>query len=222
MKNAHLLRTVLIWDMDGTLIDSSEGILGSVRLTVQELGLPPVPETRIREFIGPPLQHSFHRLCGLPEAEAHRATEIYREHYAAQGIRQARVYDGLLNALERSAAMGVRHAVATNKKQDAAEEVCRIFGLDRFIDMVQGNNIMGDRRKSDMILQCLQHFGAKRTDALMIGDSIYDARGAEGAGVDFLAALYGFGFASPDDLADIPHAGMIFSPEGLLPFLTGA
>lgn len=105
MKNAHLLRTVLIWDMDGTLIDSSEGILGSVRLTVQELGLPPVPETRIREFIGPPLQHSFHRLCGLPEAEAQRATEIYREHYAAQGIRQARVYDGLLDALERSAAM---------------------------------------------------------------------------------------------------------------------
>ena len=55
---------------------------------------------------------------------------IYRAHYAAEGIRRARVYDGLFAVLEQSAAMGVRHAVATNKKQDAAEEVCRIFGLD--------------------------------------------------------------------------------------------
>lgn len=215
-------RSVLLWDMDGTLIDSSEGILGCVRLAVQDMGLPPVPEERIREFIGPPLQHSFHHLCGLPEAEAQRATDIYRAHYAAEGIRRARVYDGLFAVLEQSAAMGVRHAVATNKKQDAAEEVCCIFGLDRFIHVVRGNNTEGCRKKSDMMLECLREFGAKREHALMIGDSSFDSRGAEEAGIDFLAALYGFGFQSPDDLAGTAHIGIVRSPEEVMAFLKHA
>ena len=215
-------RSVLLWDMDGTLIDSSEGILGCVRLAVQDMGLPPVPEERIREFIGPPLQHSFHHLCGLPEAEAQRATDIYRAHYAAEGIRRARVYDGLFAVLEQSAAMGVRHAVATNKKQDAAEEVCRIFGLDRFIHVVRGNNTEGCRKKSDMMLECLREFGAKREHALMIGDSSFDSRGAEEAGIAFLATLYGFGFQSPDDLAGTAHIGIVRSPEEVMAFLKHA
>lgn len=214
-------RSVLLWDMDGTLIDSSEGILGCVRLTVRELGLPPVPEDRIQEFIGPPLQYSFHHLCGLPEAEAQRATDIYRSHYVADGIGRARVYDGLFDVLEQSAARGVRHAVATNKKQEAAERVCRIFGLDRFISVVRGNNLNGDRKKSDMMLECLREFDAEREEALMIGDSAFDSRGAAEAGIDFLAALYGFGFKNSGDLAGIPHIGVLRTPSDILPFLGG-
>ncbi len=219
MSRSSLHRSVLLWDMDGTLLDSSEGILGCVRRTVRELGLPPVPEDRIQEFIGPPLQHSFHHLCGLPEAEAQRATDIYRSHYAVDGIGRARVYDGLFDVLEQSAAMGIRHAVATNKKQDAAEEVCRIFGLDRFIRVVRGNNTEGNRKKSDMMLECLRLFDTARENALMIGDSPFDSRGAEEAGIDFLAAMYGFGFKSAADLAGTAHIGMVRAPAEIMSFL---
>lgn len=73
-----------------------------------------------------------------------------------------------------------------------------------------------------MMLECLREFGAKREHALMIGDSSFDSRGAEEAGIDFLAALYGFGFQSPDDLAGTAHIGIVRSPEEVMAFLKHA
>ena len=213
--------SVMLWDMDGTLINSAEGVTGSARLAVAELGLPPVPEERLTEFIGPPLHWSFEHLCGLSPEDAQAAIPVYRKYYVEGGaIFKARVYDGIIEVLRRSAEMGVRHAVATNKKEDLAVRVCEHFGLMPYFTLVEGSDAAGLRSKSDMMLECLRKLGASREEALMIGDSSYDANGAEEAGIAFLPAMYGFGFRSDADIEKVPHIGKALRPLDILDFIT--
>ena len=212
--------SVMLWDMDGTLINSAEGVTGSAKLAMRELGLKPLPEGRLTEFIGPPLHWSFENLCGLSPEAAQAAIPVYRKYYVeGGGIFRAEVYDGIIEVLRRSKEAGIRHAIATNKKQELAEKVCEHFGLLPYISLVEGSDAAGLRTKPDMMLACLEKLGASREEALMIGDSHYDGDGAKNAGISFLPAMYGFGFHKENDLDAIPHIGYAMQPLDILKFV---
>ncbi|MCR5087922.1 MAG: HAD-IA family hydrolase [Oscillospiraceae bacterium] len=203
-----------IFDLDGTLLDTSPGILESVCYAAEKLGYPSLPRERLLTFIGPPLKASFMRCWGCDEAEAERLTEAYREHYRGGALLYARPYEGIAELLEALRQDGLRLAVATNKPQAFSERILRHFELDRCFHVIHGADFEGQLTKADLIRACAADAGADASDCVMIGDTEHDARGAEEAGVPFLAVTYGFGFRRAEDVS-FPHVGTADSPAGI-------
>ena len=207
----------VIFDLDGTLTDSKEGIFACVQYALEKMGrVVPPPET-LRRFIGPPLAESFIRYCGMTESEASRATDLYRERYNPVGWKENAVYPGIRALLHSLKDEGAYLAVATGKPQKASEEILRYFGLLPCLDAVAGaalSDLHAD--KAELIRRVLPE--GKR--AVMVGDTVSDLAAAEHCGIPAVAALYGYGDraelmqAKPAYAAEDPKAlGRILCPD---------
>lgn len=196
----------VIFDLDGTLLDTSPGILESVRYAIEKLGYPPLPTHTLLTFIGPPLRDSFVRCCHCGTEEAGALTESYRECYRAGALLNAKPYDGIFETCRSLREMGVKTAVATSKPQVFADRILRHFELARFFDFIHGADLDGKLKKSDIIKLCVKDSGALPAECVMVGDTEHDARGAEEAGVKFLAVSYGFG--TLETMLQYPNIGV--------------
>ena len=206
---------MVIFDLDGTLLDTSPGILECVRYASEKLGYPELPHEKLLTFIGPPLKDSFMRCYGCDEAEAERLTATYREHYRKGALLNAIPYNGILELCETLKAAGVQLAVATSKPQAFSEQVLRHFGFDRYLDVIFGADMAGHLSKADLIRQCV---GDKDPSAcVMVGDTDYDAIGAQEANVPFLAVSYGFG--NKEKMLSYPHIGIAEKPMDIIEIL---
>ena len=208
----------MIFDLDGTLLDTSAGIVESVRHAVARLGFPALSQKQFLSFIGPPLQDSFRRCCGCTEAEAEALTEEFRVYYSAGAVLNAVPYDGIEALCEALRARGVPLAVATAKPQAFSGPLLRHFGLDRFFAVIRGPALEGGLRKPDLIRLCVEDLGADAEKCVMVGDTEHDAAGAQLAGVPFLAVRYGFGDA--EKMLRCPHVGVADTPGDILRILT--
>ncbi len=185
---------VVLFDLDGTLIDTSEGIFNSVRYAEKMMNLNPLPESELRKFIGPPPASSYMKYHGLTKEKAIQATAFHREYGSKFGAYEAKVYDGIPELLAKLKNEGIKLGVCTLKRQDIAEKVLEHFGMLKSFDTVVGIDSGESLSKADTIniaLQKLNH--QKKTDVVLIGDSLYDAEGAQKADIDFIGVLYGFG-----------------------------
>ena len=207
----------VIFDLDGTLLDTSPGIMESVRYAAEKLGYPPLTEEQLLSFIGPPLKDSFVRCydCGMPQAE--ELTAAYREHYREGALLNAKPYDGMETLLEALKQRGLCAAVATGKPQAFSERILRHFGLERFFRVIHGSDMEGKLKKSDLIRLCAEDTGIPRDQCVMVGDSEHDARGAREAGVPFIGVSYGFG--NRDEMLRCPHIGFADKPMDVLRIL---
>lgn len=211
-----MLYQAVIFDLDGTLTDSKEGILKSTAYALQKVGCPVPPEHILRKFLGPPLAESMIRYCGMTEAEATRATEIYRERYVPIGAFENRVYPGIRALLRALKKRGVYLAVATGKPTGISTEILRRFGLLDYFDKVQGPDLTCFHcDKADMIHAVLPE-GMK---ALMIGDSVSDVTAGQECGLDTAAALYGYGDA--DALQALHPTYLAHTPNELQTIILG-
>ena len=202
----------VIFDLDGTLLDTSRGILESVRYTVNTLGLKPLSEEEATAFIGPPLRQSFVRICGCTDEEAQKATRIFRSYYQNGAVFHAEEYDGITELCKMLSESGYRLGVATNKPQGFAEALLKEFKLFQYFDSVCGADENGRLSKSDLICLCMAGMKANAEETVLVGDTDNDAAGAESAGVDFIAVTYGFGFRNAEDLADVQCIGTTNTP----------
>ncbi len=209
-----------IFDLDGTLLDTSPGILESVRYAAEKLGYPPLPQEQLLTFIGPPLKDSFMRCWGCDEEEAERLTAAYREHYRGGALLYAEPYEGIAGVLGALRQAGMQLAVATNKPQAFSERILRHFELDRCFHVIHGADFEGHLTKADLIRLCAADLGTAPGDCVMVGDTAHDARGAEEAGVPFLAVTYGFGFRRGEGVS-FPYIGIADTPSELREFLNG-
>lgn len=203
MKSVYKM---VLFDLDGTLTKSGPGIIGSVIQTLNRMKLPVPPEATLRRFIGPPLSQSFARYCGLSAEESEHAVAVYREFYHSEGIFNNSLYPHAMELLQALRASGAKVCMATSKPQSQADRVAALFHLDSVMDMVSG--AAEDERsssKAELIRKCLTRFGIEPRRAVMVGDTLYDARGAKGAGTDFIGVLYGYG-SQDEMLAEFPAA----------------
>lgn len=184
----------VIFDLDGTLLDTAEGVLASVRYTTKTLGYPPLSDEVMRTFIGPPVKRSLIEAYHLDEEEANRATEVFRDRYKDYDLLKARPYDGIMALLGQLKHQGYLVGVATLKRDDYAHTLLKHFGIDRYCDAICGSDFASKMRKADVLNNCLQEIGLSAGEAVLIGDTSSDGTGAETAGVDFLAVTYGFGY----------------------------
>ena len=112
-----------LFDLDGTLTDSAEGILNSARYALTQMGREALPDETLKKFLGPPLVVSFHEYCNMSEQEAKEATRIFRVRYTDIGLFENRPYEGIREMLERLKASGIRLATATSKPEDYARRI---------------------------------------------------------------------------------------------------
>lgn len=204
-----------IFDLDSTLLDTSPGIMDSVCYAADKLGYPQLPKETLRSFIGPPLQGSFMRYYGCDKEAAEELTAAYRENYRAGALLHATPYDGIFTLLETLRNEGLLTMVATSKPQPFAEQILRHFGFA--FDAIHGVDFAGKFGKADMIRLCVEDTGAAPSGCVMIGDTEYDARGAQEAGVPFIGVSYGFG--DPAEMAKYPSIGIVGTPMDVLKIL---
>ena len=206
------MKKFVVFDLDGTLLDTSDGVVESAQYAARMLGSPRLPREELLDFIGPPLTSSFPKHYGYDEAVTAEAIRIFREHYREGAIFLARPYDGIFELCRRLKESGIPMAVATNKLESMARLLLARFGFNAWCDPIYGSDPDGKLSKADLIRKCIAAFGASPGEVTLIGDTVFDAEGAAAAGVHFLAVTYGFGFRSREDAADCADAGIADTP----------
>ncbi|MDV3135431.1 HAD-IA family hydrolase [Mycobacterium sp. 29Ha] len=197
---------LVIFDLDGTLTDSAQGIVASFRHALDAVGAV-VPDGDLATMIvGPPMHHTL-RDMGLGEV-ADAAIAAYREDYLDRGWAMNRPFDGIPALLADLRAAGVRLAVATSKAEPTAVRILAHFGLDGHFEVIAGASVDGLRAtKSEVVKRALAQLEPLPDRVLMVGDRSHDVEGAAEHGIDTVVVAWGYGrsdFEDPD--AVVPHA----------------
>ena len=207
----------VIFDLDGTLFDTSEGISRSVGYVIDTLGFEPISDAVMRTFIGPPIQKSFARVFGMDKEGADKAADMFRNRYKDKDILLAKPYEGIFDTIRALSEAGIKTAVATYKRQDYAEKILKHFGFDKVCAAMCGSDAEGILTKNDIILNAAKELGViDIKHAVMVGDSDNDALGAADSHIPFIGVTYGFGFATKEDVDAYPNIGIADRPEDIL------
>jgi len=193
----------ILFDLDGTLTDSREGIFNSIRYALEKMGRTTPPENTLLRFVGPPLRDSFVDFCGMSPDEAAEAVRLFRERYEVLGWKENKAAEGLLPLLERLAGAGCVMAVASSKPERSVIPICALFGFEKYIPHLCGSDNNAER-KSDVIRKALDRMGVtaeNMTDCVMVGDRFYDVEGAAEFGLACIGVEF-FPFAEPGELAE--------------------
>lgn len=212
----------VVFDVDGTLLDTSQGIITSVRYTIDKFQLKQLDDDIIKTFIGPPIQNSFKRVYGFDDKQIAKMTEVFRERYKSEDLLLAEPYEGIYTVLEQLLANGIIVAIATYKRQDYARSIMEYFGFDRFTDIICGSDFEGKLKKKDIIRQAMDKAGViDLSEVVMVGDSDNDADGARENGVKFIGVTYGFGFKSHQEAIELGAIGVADTTEELKEMILG-
>jgi phosphoglycolate phosphatase len=205
---------LVLFDLDGTLVDSSPGIFSSVRHAARELGLPaPTPE-QLRAMVGPPLQDGFALVLGVPVADVGRAVAAYREHYAAGALLDVTVHDGIPELLAALGRGGATLAVATSKPEPFAVRVLEHAGLLPAFASVHGATMDGSVRHKDQVVAAALAAHPGGRDPVLVGDRSHDVLGAAAHGLPCIGA--GWGPAEDGELEAAGAAAIAATPADVL------
>ena len=191
----------VLFDLDGTLLDTTEGVVDAVKRTIEHHAFQMPDEDTLKSFVGPPMQKSMSEMFDLDEETALRLANEFRENYRKYSLLQAQLYEGILLLLEQMREQGYKLAVATNKSHQNAMDILEKFGVMEYCDYAQGSDLDGRLSKKDIIEMCINVLGCSKRETVLIGDSLFDLEGAEQAGIDFIAVTYGFGFKRGETIA---------------------
>ena len=204
---------VILFDLDGTLTDSADGIINSFVHALKHYGLPHDDREVLRRIVGPPLPYSFSHFYGFSSEKTEEAVSIFREYYQKIGIFENKVYDGVPEMLAALKQAGFTLAVATSKPEVFAERILERFGLASYFTAVAGAT-MDEKRtgKADVIRYAMEKLGISDASRIvMVGDREHDILGAAAIGVTSIGVLYGYGDreelcrAGADSLAETPQ-----------------
>jgi phosphoglycolate phosphatase len=186
---------VVLFDLDGTLIDPRLAITGSVQYALARHGIIVDDLDLLLPFIGPPLIESFQRYYGLNLVRATEAVEAYRHAFRERGMAHNHPYSGIERLLQDLSQAGVLLAIATSKSTVFAEEITDMLGFSRWFDLIAGSNLDHTRvAKQEVITHVLAerpHY--RERSIVMVGDREHDIFGARAHGMDTIAVAYGYG-----------------------------
>ena len=207
----------IFFDLDGTLTDSKEGILNSLRYAFDKLGEPVPPESTLIKFIGPPLQDSFAEFCGFSAERAAEAIAAFRERYEPVGKFENMAAPGMADLCARLKARGYVLALASSKPEKLCLSICERFGFTQSLQTIVGSPIGADWQKADVIREVMRRLGlaeADKTSMLMVGDRKYDVLGAAECGLPCVGVEF-FGYAAPGELAQAGAAAVVHTAAEL-------
>lgn len=186
----------VIFDFDGTVADTGEGVFHAIRYAIEKQGLPQPPDSEMRRFIGPPLKESFGEFFPWIDAECiDRLIELYREDYSAGGIYRFKLYDGMEKLLTDLKNAGIKTAIASSKPDFFIKQILDKCGLDKYFDVPVGaanEDVHAD--KAEIVAEAKKRLAALGCEnPLMVGDRKFDINGAKAENVPVAAVLFGYG-----------------------------
>lgn len=187
----------ILFDLDGTIINSEEGITKCVQYALRAYGIDEPDRKKLLCFIGPPLDPVFREKYGMTEEEAWQAVEKYRERFDVEGIFECCLYDGVRDAIIRLKEKDYVLALASSKPETACRRILEHFSLTPYFDEVVGSTLDGRISTKEEVLEELGRRMADcqigRDEMCLIGDTKYDAAGAKAFGIRCIGVSYGFG-----------------------------
>lgn len=185
----------VLFDLDGTLSNSKEGITKCVQYALAHFGIEEPDRDKLEVFIGPPLTDSFMKYYDMSMEQALEATAKYRERYAPIGIHETVMYPGSKECLEELKKKGYVIGMASSKPENYCKIILEDFGVLELFDDVVGATMDGRiRSKEDVLMEVFRrwsHFG--KNEICLVGDSIFDVEGANLVGIPCVGVSYGFG-----------------------------
>jgi phosphoglycolate phosphatase len=202
----------LIFDLDGTISDASEGIIKSYNYAIGKMGIEPVSYERGKRLIGPPIKDNFFELLHTrDEAVLNRAIEYYRERYFSVGFKENTIYPKMAQLLTDLSNNGCRLFIVSNKYQVMVENILEMFEIQRCFTQVWGTN--GTKSKTETIKEIISSFHLDKSETAMIGDRDEDIVSARENGIWSILVLWGF--APEDELSKICCDYRVKSVKGL-------
>lgn len=190
MKN----KEYILFDLDGTITDSKEGILTAVKYAMDAYGIKEEDEERLNMFIGPPLIDAFTTYDGVDEEQGQKLVSKYREFYKDKGIYMFRVYDGVPEMIKKIKKAGKKVYLATAKPIVFAERIIEKIGITEYFDGLYGASMDASRNKKEQVIAyVIEKEQLEKEKILMVGDRDNDVEGANINGIDVLGVLYGYG-----------------------------
>lgn len=210
------MNKTIIFDLDGTLTDSGEGIINCAALGLQHFGIPVPDRQTMRVFVGPPLHQTFIDF-GVPDDQADEAVEVYRSRYNTVGKFENKPYPGIFELLDTLKSHGHTLLVATSKPESLSVEIMDKFELSRYFDCICGASLDRSRTcKEDVIAYLLSQF-QDGGEMIMVGDTHYDVTGAKAHGIPTIGVSWGYG--KVEDMIDAGAVAIADTMDELLALL---
>ena len=203
----------VLFDLDGTLTQSEEGIWNCAKYAAEKMGFPQPDAATLRKFIGPPLEYSFSTYMGMTKEQTVEAIRFYRERYTTVGMYENRVYPGVRVMIRTLLKAGAKLGIVTGKPAYPTGKILEHFGLDRFLTTVVCATD-GHAEKEHLIRQALPEDAG---EVWMVGDRCFDMEGGVKAGVHTLGAAYGYG--SEEELRESGAERIAKTPREILDIL---
>ena len=195
------MKKAILFDLDGTLTDSGEGIINCAQYAFRQMGYPVPPREEMGVFVGPPLWDTFEKF-GIPKERTDEAVQVFRSRYVPIGKFENTPYPGIRELLEALRAEGNLLYVATSKPETTAVEVLEHFDLARYFDRICGADLETKRNSKDAVIAYLLDMTGSDAEMVMVGDTEYDVLGAAAHGIPTIGVSWGYG-----DVAAMEKAG---------------
>ena len=187
--------SIILFDLDGTLTDSSQGIINSIIYALEKFDINDYDMPLLRKFLGPPLHESFEKFMGFDKEKSLQAVKLYREYFSSKGLLENEVYGSITDLLQKLKENGKSLIVATSKPQPFTDKIMEHFDLVKYFDFIAGSNMDTTRsKKAEVIEYALSECNIKdKSKVVMIGDRAEDMIGAQSVGIDSIGVEYGYG-----------------------------
>jgi phosphoglycolate phosphatase len=204
----------ILVDLDGTIVNSAPGIIGSYQHTLRSMGVECPPAEDLTWVVGPPSRRSFPKLI-RPDQDVEEAVRLYRAHYEENGLFNGTIYPGMQEALSNLYGLPARLFVCTAKYQGFAEKIIEHFGLGHLFERVYGADLEGRFDDKGLLIEHI--IGVEQIDPsrmIMVGDRANDMLAAARHAIPGVGALWGYG--SEDELTAAGSTVLCTSPDDLV------
>ncbi len=206
------LKNAILFDLDGTLTDSGEGIINCAQLALEHFGIQADDREALRRFVGPPLRESFPKF-GVPEDRVEEAVTVFRRRYLTVGKFENFPYPGIRTLLADLRAAGMDLYVATSKPETTAVEILTKFDLAGYFTKICGAELDGVRDTKDAVIAYLLESLPEDAVPVMVGDTVFDVEGAKAHGIPTIGVTWGYG--DPEEMRAAGATALVDSPETL-------
>ena len=210
------MKKTILFDLDGTLTDSGDGIINCATLALNHFGLPVPDRETMRVFVGPPLRDTFFKF-GVPADKLDEAVAVYRSRYIPIGKFENTPYPGIHETLATLKNAGHTLYVATSKPEEMSKEILEKFDLAQYFDLICGATFDGSRDSKEAVIAYLLEQAGGVSNAVMVGDTVFDIVGAAAHDMPGIGVSWGYG--NVQEMVDAGATAIAHSMEELLSLL---
>ncbi len=208
----------ILFDLDGTLTDSGEGIINCASLALENFGITPPDRETMRQFVGPPLVESFVKF-GVPADRVEEAVAVYRSRYIPIGKYENTPYPGVQELLEKLRQQGHKLYVATSKPEQMSVDILNHFDLAKYFTDICGASMNTSRNTKDAVIAYLLKKTGREACTVMVGDTAFDVLGAKVHSIPTIGVAWGYG--KVEDMEKAGATAIAYSMDALFDLLNG-